>query len=163
MRESATSGGSGPSWSGRPDGGMSDRASAWARVAGRPGQMSRADRVVRTGGVGRAVESPEMPDPLLSRRVFLADLGRGAAAMADLGLGWSDIGNVILTHRHPDHAGSIDAILAAAPDAVGSIGAADLAGVTTARPLTAVSDGDEVFGLQIVATPGHTAGHISVF
>jgi glyoxylase-like metal-dependent hydrolase (beta-lactamase superfamily II) len=226
--------------------------------------MSRADGIVRTGRVEPAVESPEMPDPLLSRRVFLADLGRGAAALAvlglaggavaacspanpsqtaglsgqpsslptsvgpdspspgsstppggassggplapggvawrrvnlgfvsayllirdgegaivdtgvagsedeiyaamtELGLDWSDIGNVILTHRHPDHAGSIDAILAAAPDAVGSIGAADFAGVTTARPLTSVSDGDEVFGLQIVATPGHTAGHISVF
>jgi glyoxylase-like metal-dependent hydrolase (beta-lactamase superfamily II) len=85
------------------------------------------------------------------------------AAMTELGLDWSDIGNVILTHRHPDHAGSIDAILAAAPDAVGWIGAADLAGVTTARPLTAVADGDEVFGLTIVATPGHTPGHISVF
>jgi glyoxylase-like metal-dependent hydrolase (beta-lactamase superfamily II) len=221
-------------------------------------------RTVGTGYRESAVESPEMPEPRLSRRVFLADLGRGAAAVAvlgltggaiaacgptnpsptpapsrqpssvpaslgptsptpgssaqagnaasggplapggtawrrvnlgfvsayllirdgegvivdtgvagsedeifaamtDLGLAWSDIGNVILTHRHPDHAGSIEAILAAAPDAVGWIGAADLAGVTTARPLTAVSDGDEVFGLQIVATPGHTAGHISMF
>jgi glyoxylase-like metal-dependent hydrolase (beta-lactamase superfamily II) len=85
------------------------------------------------------------------------------AVMTELGLDWSDIGNVILTHRHPDHAGSIDAILAAAPDAVAWIGEADLAGVKTARPLTAVADGDEVFGLTIVATPGHTAGHISVF
>ena len=85
------------------------------------------------------------------------------AAMTELGLDWSDIGNVILTHRHADHAGSINTILAAAPEAVGSIGAADLSGVTTDRPLTAVSDGDEVFGLQIIGTPGHTAGHISVF
>jgi glyoxylase-like metal-dependent hydrolase (beta-lactamase superfamily II) len=86
-----------------------------------------------------------------------------AAAMAELGLDWSDVGNIILTHRHPDHAGSIDAVLAAAPEAVGYIGAADLAAVTTARPLVAASDGDEVFGLKIVGTPGHTAGHISVF
>ena len=30
------------------------------------------------------------------------------------------------------------------------------------RPLTAVGDGDEVFGLRVVTTPGHTAGSISV-
>jgi glyoxylase-like metal-dependent hydrolase (beta-lactamase superfamily II) len=231
---------------------------------GQPGHMSRA---ARTGSREPAVESVGMPNDLLSRRVFLADLGRGAAAVAvfgltgaivdacgpansspiaapsgqptspsrppsgapssvgpspstppgsaaagggplapggtawrrvnlgfvsayllirdgegaivdtgvagsedaihaamtELGLDWSDIGNVILTHRHADHAGSINPILAAAPEAVGSIGAADLSGVATDRPLTAVSDGDEVFGLQIVGTPGHTAGHISVF
>jgi glyoxylase-like metal-dependent hydrolase (beta-lactamase superfamily II) len=85
------------------------------------------------------------------------------AAMTELGLDWSDIGNVILTHRHPDHAGSIDAVLEAAPEAAAYIGAADLAAVTTVRPLVAASDGDEVFGLQIIGTPGHTAGHISVF
>src|SRR5258706_10483055 len=106
MRESRTSGGSGPSWSGRPDGGMSDRASAWARVAGRPGQMSRAHRVVRTGGVGRAVESPEMPDPLLSRRVFLADLGRGAAAVAVLGLAGNALAACSPTNPSPTAAPS---------------------------------------------------------
>ena len=26
-----------------------------------------------------------------------------------------------------------------------------------------LEDGDEVFGLQIVATPGHTAGHVATF
>jgi glyoxylase-like metal-dependent hydrolase (beta-lactamase superfamily II) len=26
-----------------------------------------------------------------------------------------------------------------------------------------VKDGDEVFGLRIIGTPGHTAGHVSVF
>ena len=84
------------------------------------------------------------------------------AAMTAVGLAWSDIGNVILTHKHPDHAGSIDAVLAAAPEAMGWIGAGDLAAVTVARPMTAVADGDEVFGLKIVTTPGHTAGHIAV-
>ena len=39
---------------------------------------------------------------------------------------------------------------------------ADLAAVTTSRPLEPAVDGDEVFGLRIVGTPGHTAGHISV-
>ncbi len=31
------------------------------------------------------------------------------------------------------------------------------------RPLTAVGDGDRVFGLRIIHTPGHTPGSISVF
>jgi glyoxylase-like metal-dependent hydrolase (beta-lactamase superfamily II) len=84
------------------------------------------------------------------------------AAMDQLGLGGSDVSNVILTHRHADHAGSIDAVLALAPSAAGWIGAADLAAVQASRPLSAVSDGDEVFGLSIIGTPGHTAGHISV-
>ncbi|MCI0528740.1 MAG: MBL fold metallo-hydrolase, partial [Nitrospira sp.] len=30
-------------------------------------------------------------------------------------------------------------------------------------PIKPVADGDEVFGLQIIATPGHTPGHICVF
>ena len=90
-------------------------------------------------------------------------VGAIEAAMTALGLAWSDIGNVILTHRHPDHVGSIGAVLDSTPEAIGYIGAADLAAVTTTRPLVAASDGDEVFGLQIVATPGHTPGHISVF
>ena len=83
--------------------------------------------------------------------------------MTALSLGWSDIGNIILTHRHPDHAGSIEALLAAAPDAAAWIGAADLAAVKTSRPLAPLADGDDVFGLTIVATPGHTPGHISVY
>jgi glyoxylase-like metal-dependent hydrolase (beta-lactamase superfamily II) len=31
------------------------------------------------------------------------------------------------------------------------------------RPLVPLADGDSVFGLRIVATPGHTPGHVSVY
>jgi glyoxylase-like metal-dependent hydrolase (beta-lactamase superfamily II) len=85
-----------------------------------------------------------------------------AAALAAIALGWSAVGHVILTHKHPDHAGSIDAVLTAAPAATGYIGAADLSAVQAPRPLTTVDDGDTVFGLRIIGTPGHTAGHVSV-
>ena len=34
--------------------------------------------------------------------------------------------------------------------------------ISAPRPLTALRDGERVFGLQVVETPGHTAGHISV-
>lgn len=78
------------------------------------------------------------------------------------GLSWDSVAHLILTHRHPDHAGSADAVLTAAPLATGYAGAADIAGITVSRPLTAVEDGERVFDLRIVATPGHTAGHIAV-
>jgi glyoxylase-like metal-dependent hydrolase (beta-lactamase superfamily II) len=69
---------------------------------------------------------------------------------------------VILTHRHPDHAGSAAEVLDRAPDATGYAGAADIPAITVPRPITAVADGAKVFDLTIVATPGHTAGHICV-
>lgn len=82
--------------------------------------------------------------------------------LASLGLGWNAVGHVILTHGHPDHVGSVRAVLESATGATGYIGEADLPNVSSPRPLTSVADGDTVFGLRIVGTPGHTAGHVSV-
>jgi len=79
------------------------------------------------------------------------------------GLGWTDVGHVILTHYHPDHAGSIGDVLTAATDATAYAGEADLARIEAPRPLVAVKDDDDVFGLRMIATPGHTDGHFSVF
>jgi len=84
-------------------------------------------------------------------------------AFRTLGGGWTDVGDVVLTHLHPDHVGGLGEVLAAAPDARAHAGEADVAGIDSPRPLGPLVDGDEVFGLQVVATPGHTAGHISVF
>jgi glyoxylase-like metal-dependent hydrolase (beta-lactamase superfamily II) len=84
------------------------------------------------------------------------------AALGELGLGWDAVGHVILTHLHQDHAGSSEAVLTAAAAAMGYAGEADLAGIAAPRPLTAVADGDRVFDLRIVATPGHTPGSICV-
>jgi glyoxylase-like metal-dependent hydrolase (beta-lactamase superfamily II) len=84
------------------------------------------------------------------------------ASLGTLGLGWGALSHVILTHRHGDHAGSADAVLAAAPGAAGYAGAEDIPGITSSRPLKAVGDGDSVFDLRIVAAPGHTAGSICV-
>lgn len=85
-----------------------------------------------------------------------------AAALERIGLAWDAVGHVIVTHDHGDHMGSLAAILTAAPDATGYAGAEDIPGMTSPRPLVAVADGDDVFGLRIVATPGHTPGHIAV-
>jgi glyoxylase-like metal-dependent hydrolase (beta-lactamase superfamily II) len=78
------------------------------------------------------------------------------------GLGWDAVGHVLLTHYHPDHVGSMGEVLAAAPQARVYAGAADIPQIKSPRAIIAVKDGEEVFGLQIIATAGHTPGHISV-
>lgn len=85
------------------------------------------------------------------------------AALDDLAMGWDGVGHVVLTHSHPDHVGSLPEVLARAPDASGYIGAGDADAVATSRPLQIVGDGDLVMGfLEVVETPGHTPGHISL-
>ena len=84
-------------------------------------------------------------------------------AVKAAGLAWTDVRHVIVTHKHPDHAGSLAAVLAAATNATVSAGQADIGAIESPRPINPVADGAEIFGLQILATPGHTAGHISVF
>jgi glyoxylase-like metal-dependent hydrolase (beta-lactamase superfamily II) len=85
-----------------------------------------------------------------------------AETITTAGLGWEAVGHVILTHYHPDHVGSMGEVLAAAPQARVYAGAADIPQIRAPRTLTPVTDGEEVFGLRIIATPGHTPGHISV-
>lgn len=85
------------------------------------------------------------------------------ATIEALGAGWDDVAHVILTHRHPDHIGSVDAVMALAAGANAYAGADDIPSINAPRDVTAVGDDDSVAGLEIIATPGHTAGHISVF
>jgi glyoxylase-like metal-dependent hydrolase (beta-lactamase superfamily II) len=86
------------------------------------------------------------------------------AALGEIGLGWGDVGTVVVTHLHPDHQGGLPAIISATTDSLPWFaGAADLDGIDAPVPGQAVGDGDTVgHGLQIIDTPGHTAGHISV-
>ena len=79
-----------------------------------------------------------------------------------VGLDWPAVGNVILTHHHGDHAGSAEAILGLAANAAIHAGTLDIPSIRLSRDVQPLEDGDTVMGLQIVATPGHTAGHISV-
>lgn len=101
-------------------------------------------------------------------RAALVDTGTAGSApeiqdvLRGVGLGWDAVGDVVVTHHHPDHQGSLGAVLEAARTATAHAGAADREQIDSPRPLQAVGDGDEVFGLQIVTTPGHTSGHISV-
>jgi glyoxylase-like metal-dependent hydrolase (beta-lactamase superfamily II) len=84
------------------------------------------------------------------------------AALGSIDLGWDAVGHVILTHHHPDHVGSMPAVINAAAAATGYIGEGDLDNVSGPRELLGLNDGDEVFGLTVIGTPGHTAGHISL-
>jgi glyoxylase-like metal-dependent hydrolase (beta-lactamase superfamily II) len=87
---------------------------------------------------------------------------RFAEVVRTVGLGWDAVRHVILTHYHPDHIGSMDEVLTSAPGAIAYAGAADIPQIKSPRSVKAVGDNDEVFGLRIIATPGHTPGHICV-
>jgi glyoxylase-like metal-dependent hydrolase (beta-lactamase superfamily II) len=103
------------------------------------------------------------------KEAAIVDTGtpNNASKIADVvrtaNLGWDAVHHVLLTHYHPDHIGSVGEVLAAAAKATAYAGAADIAQIKSPRPLKAVGDNDEVFGLRVIATPGHTAGHVCVF
>lgn len=84
------------------------------------------------------------------------------AALGEIGLGWDSVGHVVLTHKHPDHQGSLEAVLAATGKAPWYAGAADIPNITAPGEGRSVGDGDRVFDLEIIETPGHTPGHVSV-
>jgi glyoxylase-like metal-dependent hydrolase (beta-lactamase superfamily II) len=102
------------------------------------------------------------------REVAVVDLGtpgsEGAieAALKAAGTGWDAVRHVVLTHKHQDHAGGLAGVQPLV-SASWYAGQADVAAIDSATALKPVRDGDEVFGLQIIGTPGHTAGHICVF
>jgi glyoxylase-like metal-dependent hydrolase (beta-lactamase superfamily II) len=85
-----------------------------------------------------------------------------AAGLATLGLGWPSVGHVIFTHHHGDHIGSAAAVLANAANAQAFAGDGDIPRIGAVGQVNAVGDGDTVFGLDIIDTPGHTPGHVSV-
>lgn len=87
------------------------------------------------------------------------------SALSEIGLGWNDVSDIIVTHRHPDHQGSIGAVMDRATEATGYVGEPDLPSVATSapRPLSVVADMNTVNDLVVVATPGHTPGHMSVY
>lgn len=107
--------------------------------------------------------------------------GKKILAAAE-GLG-APIVRILLTHAHGDHVGALDELAAALPDAEVIISARDARllfkdmsldpgeperklsgsypGAKTA-PTRTVGHGDRVGSLEVVATPGHTPGHIAL-
>lgn len=84
-------------------------------------------------------------------------------SLGTAGLDWSAVGHLVLTHRHTDHVGSAADVLAHAPGATVYAGAEDAAAIKLGHPIQTVADGDRVFDLTVVTTPGHTPGSISVY
>lgn len=84
------------------------------------------------------------------------------AALGEAGLAWDSVGHVILTHKHPDHVGSVDEVMSQVPGATLYAGAPDIPQIDSAIVPQPVGDGDHVFDLEIIASPGHTPGHICV-
>lgn len=99
----------------------------------------------------------------------VVDTGQSSSAdaildgLSFLGASWSNVGHVVLTHNHGDHAGGLAGVLEQAPGATVYAGEADISGIQSSAPLQAIGDGDEVLGLGVFNTPGHTAGSISLF
>jgi glyoxylase-like metal-dependent hydrolase (beta-lactamase superfamily II) len=99
----------------------------------------------------------------------VVDTGVDGSAMStesgleQVGLGWSDVNGLIVTHRHPDHQGSVQGVLGSTPaDTPWYAGAADLDAITAPHSGQAVGDGDMIGDLEIIESPGHTSGHICV-
>jgi glyoxylase-like metal-dependent hydrolase (beta-lactamase superfamily II) len=111
-----------------------------------------------------------------------ADSGQAQPIMQEaqkLGL---PIVRIVLTHAHVDHVGSLDALHAALPQAQVAISERDarfLSGdmsldpsepqaplrggypVCQTKPTTLLHDGDRIGSLEVIATPGHTPGHVA--
>ena len=84
-------------------------------------------------------------------------------ALTMMGLMPSDVRHIILTHNHGDHVGGLGELEGAMTNATVYAGEGDIGSIQSSLALSAVNDGDEVFGMGIVGTPGHTVGSISVF
>jgi len=94
------------------------------------------------------------------------------------------IRRILLTHAHIDHVGSLDALHALIPDAEVAISARDARFLTgdksldpdephdqlrggyilcSTKPTQLLKIGDMIGSLEVVASPGHTPGHVSFF
>ena len=149
--------------SGDDDGDGDDGAATSSSTSSsEPAAAALVDRRVSLGFVSAYVL-------VRGREVAVVDTGVAGSApqiangLEAAGVSWEDVRHLVVTHHHPDHAGSVAAVMDAAADATAYAGSADIPSITAPRELVAVEDGEEVFGLRIVATPGHTAGHIAVY
>jgi glyoxylase-like metal-dependent hydrolase (beta-lactamase superfamily II) len=108
--------------------------------------------------------------------------GQAQAIMQEAGRLGLPIARILLTHAHVDHVGSLDALHQALPDVPVMISERDarfllgdksldasepqvpLKGgypIVSTKPARLLHEGDRVGSLEVIATPGHTPGHIA--
>lgn len=75
----------------------------------------------------------------------------------------ASVRHIVLTHNHGDHIGGLVGLEGDLTGATVYAGAGDIATIQTALPLIEAADGDEIFGMGVIGTPGHTPGSISLF
>lgn len=85
------------------------------------------------------------------------------ASLATLGVTYDDVEHIVLTHAHGDHVGGLPELIELAGTATVYAGGADIPSITSSAQIQAIGDDDDVFGLQVFNTPGHTPGSISLF
>lgn len=86
------------------------------------------------------------------------------AGLGRLGARWSDVTDVVLTHSHFDHVGGLADVISRAPRVQVWAGTVDVSAIQAGggRVVRPLVEGDRVRDLVVLATPGHTAGHISL-
>ncbi len=75
----------------------------------------------------------------------------------------SAVRHIVLTHNHGDHVGGLSGMESDLVNATVYAGAADIGSIRSSLTLAELNDGDEVFGMGVIGTPGHTPGSISLF
>ncbi|MCC3283536.1 MULTISPECIES: MBL fold metallo-hydrolase [Arthrobacter] len=86
-----------------------------------------------------------------------------AAAVEALGGTFADVRDIVLTHLHMDHVGSLFAVAERAPHAAIYAGGPDSMDIRAPRRVTPISEGAVIQDFGVLATPGHTKGHVSLF
>jgi glyoxylase-like metal-dependent hydrolase (beta-lactamase superfamily II) len=131
----------------------------------------------------------EGPPPILVETGSQSSVGALLAALSDLGMGPDDLGAVVVTHIHLDHAGGVGDVAAAFPGAevyVHELGARHLADPsrlvdsagrvygdlldslygrldpTPAHRIHALDDGESIGSLTAVHSPGHAKHHLAL-
>jgi glyoxylase-like metal-dependent hydrolase (beta-lactamase superfamily II) len=68
---------------------------------------------------------------------------------------------IALTHNHSDHIGGLDTLKAQVGDSVEVLWPEGDAVTTQTQPTTLLKEGDRIGSLEVVASPGHSPGHIA--
>lgn len=101
--------------------------------------------------------------------VAIVDTGRSGsrddilAGLDVFSLSPANVRHIVLTHNHGDHTGGLSGLEGDMAGATVYGGVGDIESIQSTLSIQQLSDGDEVFGMGVVGTPGHTPGSISLF